>query len=103
MRENMKSKKGKTKFLFVAIISFTLLLLIFLALKNNAENLISKQKNEEETNITTTLVANKKDYLANAEQETNNFVYLSDIPYDSKNSSVGWGSITLDGNLETRV
>lgn len=102
MKENMKDKRVKTRFLFIAMISFTLLLIIFLAIKNNT-TLISKQKNEEETNHTTTLVAKKKDYLANAEQEVNNFVYLSDIPYDSKNSTVGWGSITLDGNLETRV
>ncbi len=30
------------------------------------------------------------------------FVYLSDIPYDKNNSSVGWGQVTLDKNLDTK-
>lgn len=34
--------------------------------------------------------------------EEKEFVYLSDIPYIKEQSSVGWGSITLDANLETR-
>ncbi len=30
------------------------------------------------------------------------YKYLSDIPYDTKQSTVGWGSLTLDSNLETQ-
>ncbi len=30
------------------------------------------------------------------------YKYLSDIPYDTKQSKVGWGSLTLDSNLETQ-
>jgi len=31
------------------------------------------------------------------------FIYLSDIPYIKEQSSVGWGSITLDANLDAKV
>ncbi len=34
--------------------------------------------------------------------EEKEFVYLSDIPYIKEQSSVGWGNITLDANLEAR-
>ncbi len=40
---------------------------------------------------------------ANSEEiKESKFCYLSDIPYIAEQSSVGWGSITLDQNLETK-
>ncbi|MCM1052947.1 MAG: NPCBM/NEW2 domain-containing protein [Ruminococcus sp.] len=47
------------------------------------------------------LEANYKSYSIIASNEVKEFVYLSDIPYIKEQSNVGWGSITLDQNLET--
>lgn len=71
MEENIINKKDKTKFLFKISFCFVLLLIIFL-LPN----------------------------LSFAAEE-DKFCYLSDVAYDAEQSSVGWGSITLDKNLDS--
>ena len=39
---------------------------------------------------------------ANSETSKKGYRYLSDVEYVKEQSSVGWGNITLDGNLETQ-
>lgn len=65
----------KIKFLLKLIFSFILLFAIF-------------------------LLANQKVWAAE-QGKSEKFSYLSDLPYES-DSSVGWGSITLDKNLDTK-
>ncbi len=37
------------------------------------------------------------------DNDTSKFTYLSDIPYIKEQSNVGWGSITLNGNLDSKT
>ena len=64
----------ETKFLFKLIFSFVFLFIMFVSLNNKV--------------------------FATQQDEDEKFCYVSDIPYRS-DSSVGWGSITLDKNLDT--
>lgn len=80
MEENIKNKKGETSNILKVIICLALLLTVFLPIKE----FIIKESNE---------------VLAYTKEECR---YLSDIPYISEQSSVGWGSITLDRNLDTK-
>lgn len=75
MKKNMKNKKGDIRFLQKIVICLTLLFMMFLL---NDASCISFAKEE-------------KDHC-----------YLSDIKYMS-GSSVGWGSITLDKNLDSNT
>ena len=76
MKKNIKNNEDKTKFLLKLTFCFAFLLIIFLLPKNKT--------------------------FAAEQNENNDFCYLSDIPYRS-DSTVGWGSITLDKNLDTSV
>ncbi len=79
MEKNMKNNKDKIKFLLKLSFCFTLLLIIFLLLPGfSSKSFATEQETSEE------------------------FCYLSDIAYIKDQSSVGWGSITLDQNLETK-
>ena len=69
MKKNMKNKKDDVRFLLKIVICLALLFIIFLL--NNASS-ISFAKEEAE------------------------FCYLSDIPYVTEQSSVGWREISLD-------
>lgn len=66
----------ETRFLLKLIFSFVFLFIIFLLLNNKV--------------------------FATEQNQNEEFCYVSDIPYRS-DSSVGWGSITLDANLDTSV
>ena len=66
----------KTKLLLKLIFSFALLFILFLLLNHKV--------------------------FATEQEENDKFCYVSDIPYRS-DSSVGWGSITLDANLDSSV
>ncbi len=68
-----------SKFLIKKII-FTIVIAIVVVLLNKANNVLAN----------------------NEEKSTSQFCYLSDIKYDAKQSSVGWGSITLDQNLDSK-
>ncbi|MCI8362712.1 MAG: hypothetical protein HFJ41_06310 [Clostridia bacterium] len=53
--------------------------------------------------LTLSLLILTNDSKANSEErKESKFCYLSDIPYIAEQSRVGWGSITLDQNLETQ-
>ncbi len=115
MKNNKKHKKGKL--ISKTIISLILLLIIFLLLENVVEKLnISTQSyaekmEEKQTEVEETLPngdsdSNPKNDELNDNSENDEsecmYKYLSDIEYIKDQSSVQWGSITLDGNLETQ-
>lgn len=74
----MKEKKKESGFLLKICICFALLIIASLLPKYSNESFATVQDSNEE------------------------FCYLSDIEYIKEQSSVGWGSITLDRNLETK-
>lgn len=99
MKKNIKNKKV---FLFAIFICFTIILFIFLTLKPTKTSLAQKQNQEtEEITKTTEVKLDHKYYLSSNNPKM--YQYLSDIPYDTEKSSVGWGSITLDQNLDANV
>lgn len=71
MEENIINKGNKDKFLFKILICLVLLLIIFLLPKYSNKSFAAEQ------------------------EESPEFVYLSDIQYSS--AKVGWGKINLDG------
>ena len=89
MKKIIKSKKMKLS--SITIISLILLSMVFLSLKNFEQNhhieIIKGEQNY---------------YLAGNSTSENMCSYLSDIEYIKDQSSVEWGSITLDSNLETQ-
>ncbi len=90
-----KGQKKKEKLLIIAIISFILFLLLFLSLKNTGKS-IQVAKNSQPKKL-------EEVYYLSKNTETENMCkYLSDIKYVAEESSVEWGSITLDSNLETQ-
>ncbi len=97
MKENIINKKEKL--LFLAITSLVLLLIIFLSLEgiveklNIAEQSYTAKMEEKNTNNDDVATISSSDEMCK---------FLSDIEYDKEKSSVGWGSITLDSNLETQ-
>ena len=73
MEENIKNNNSKIKYLFRISIIFAILFIIFLLTQ------------EKIMNGTYTVLASEND-----------FCYLSDIPYDTKQSKPGWGSIHIN-------
>ncbi len=51
--------------------------------------------------VVVAVITNKSTALDVAAEEKQ-FIYLSDIPYIKEQSHVGWGSLTLDANLESQ-
>ena len=87
-------KKNKFKVLFIITICTIILIGILL-------NAFSKKRE--------TAVVSTSSYRQNSAEESittynsqSQFCYLSDIPYIKEQSSVGWGSITYDKNLDTK-
>lgn len=74
LKENVENEKSSVKFLVKTLICFFVFFMLFFMIQGNG-----------------VLASSEKDY-----------VYLSDIKYIANQSSVAWGSITLDQNLETR-
>ncbi len=72
-------------------IYFTFLLILFLSLTISSEVFALEEKQN---------LSDNEQQLAKT-STNNDRCYLSDIPYDVSQSNVGWGSITLDQNLET--
>ncbi len=85
-----KVKHGKINISFIIFISLIILLVIFLSFK-----LINFGQNNMHT------IDEEVQYYSSSSDEKD-CIYLSDIEYDAKQSSVQWGSITLDSNLETQ-
>ena len=73
MERNIKNNNGKIKYLLKISICFVILLIIFLIAQ------------EKIMNGTYTVLASEND-----------FCYLSDIPYDTRQSKPGWGTIHLN-------
>ena len=94
----MKNKlKIKTENIFNKVVASSILFFIlFFSIKVCAQYLNISQKAE-----TTTLKEKEGKYLA-ANVSDDMCKYLSDIEYIKEDSKVGWGSITLDSNLETK-
>ncbi len=94
----MKNKlKFKTENIFNKVVACSILFFIlFFSIKDCAQFLNIGQKVE-----TTTLKEKEGKYLAQASAPENMCKYLSDMEYEGE-SKVGWGSITLDSNLETQ-
>lgn len=88
MEDNIINKKSKNKFLFKIIICFALLLMIFFTIQENLGSSVVLANDEV------------KEVLEKEKNNKEKFIYLSDIPYIEEQSSVGWGNITLDGNLD---
>lgn len=86
MEENIIGKKSNSKFLFKVVICFLLLMLF----------LILQEKNLLGTGAVFAAEVNQ------SEREESKYIYLSDISYIKEQSNVGWGSITLDRNLESK-
>ncbi len=90
MERNMENKNSKIKFLLKINICFVILFMLFL--------------------VQQCLTNGFYVTLANSDIETRNneaisdkaYTYLSDINYVKDQSSVGWGNITLDKNLDTK-
>ena len=78
----------KEKLISMVIISFILLSMIFLSLGNTVES----SDTEEDGSY----------YISQGSEVEGMCKYLSDIEYDTANSKVEWGSITIDANLETQ-
>ena len=73
MRRKIKNNNSKIKYILTISICFVVLLLIFLLTQENIMN------------GTYTVLANESD-----------FCYLSDIPYDTRQSKPGWGTIHIN-------
>ena len=95
MKKCMKNKKTHLILVVMAILS--LLLMIFLSLKNNIETLIIGKNDSKKT-----INGEAQYYLAPNGGAENACKYLSDIEYDKTQSKVDWGSITPDSNLENQ-
>ncbi len=95
MSKNIKNKK--VKLLFTIVIIIAILITLFLSLKNIIEN-----SNLKEEYAAKKLEASKSYYLSGSSSSDDMCKYLSDIEYMKDKSSVQWGSITLDSNLETQ-
>ncbi len=95
MEEIKKYKKGRL--LFIIIVTFILLVTMFLSLKDIIINLKIGQNYDVKMTQ-----AEKSYYLAENNESEDMCKYLSDIDYIKDKSSVEWGSITLDSNLETQ-
>ncbi len=80
MEKNINNKKGETSSIVKIGICLALLLAVFLPIKEF-------------------LIGNSNKVLAYSKDECR---YLSDTPYVAGQSSVGWGSITLDKNLDSK-
>ena len=106
MKGKIKNMNNKVKSILKIGIVLTLLLLISIIVYiNNSFTILATlqkyntyQAHAKESNE----VQGEQLELKEEGQEQANYCYLSDIPYDKANSSVGWGSITLDSNLETQ-
>ena len=93
MKKNIKNKKGSL--LFIGIISIILLLILFISLKNTGESIqVAKQSQPKKLE--------EVYYLSKNNEAQDMCKYLSDIEYVKDQSSVEWGSITLDSNLENQ-
>ncbi len=95
MKKNIKNKK--IKLLRMTIISISLLLIVFLSLKN-----ISKKLNIGQSQDLKITNGEEQHYLVSNDESEDMCKYLSDIEYIKEDSKVEWGSITLDSNLETQ-
>ena len=95
MKENIIIKKSKTKILLKITISFILLLTIFLSMQG--KNIIGK-----EAAFAAEVEQSESEENEKNENVEKDYIYLSDIKYIANQSSVGWGSITLDRNLESK-
>ena len=49
--------------------------------------------------ITSYLNINTEPAISEITTKNQNFIYLSDIPYNKEQSNVGWGTITIDQNV----
>ncbi|MCI8575147.1 MAG: hypothetical protein HFI09_01625 [Bacilli bacterium] len=87
-KNNMKKQQRSI------IVTLLICIVLIVVIVNCYENKEFKLDNSN-TNIAT------MENLVNKSIPTSSFVYLSDIPYEKDKSSVGWGSITLDANLES--
>ena len=93
MKKNITHKK--VTLLIIAIISIILLLSLFISLKNTAKSLrVAKQSQPKKLE--------EVYYLSKNNEAQDMCKYLSDIEYVKDQSSVEWGSITLDSNLENQ-
>ncbi len=90
VKKNMKNKK--TKLLCIVVICFILLLIVFLSPNNIVEKIGVVEQSEPKKMEGTYYILEDSEMCS----------YLSDIEYDKAQSSVQWGSITLDSNLETQ-
>ncbi len=94
VKSNMKSKKKKI--LFIVVTSLILLLMMFSSAENIVKSLSVSQPNEAN------LIGETEGTYYISTNDENMCKYLSDIEYDKEQSSAGWGSITLDSNLENQ-
>ncbi len=78
---NQKTEKIKNSILIAFILICFVLLIIIISSMINVE---------------------LKSSISDTKLEEKDFVYLSDIPYIKEQSSVGWGNLTMDSNLETQ-
>ncbi len=93
MKKNIKNKTGNL--LFIAMSSLILFLILFLSLKSTVENLGILKQNQPKK-------MENKEAVYYLSRDNDMCEYLSDIAYDTQQSKVEWGSITLDSNLETQ-
>ena len=101
MKKETEKKSRKTT-LIVAGVMGACVLASPAALKTATPEYIQKKNDSGVMYNNETLVEKNISLLSNEVQSASDYVYLSDIQYIKDQSSVGWGSITLDGNLETQ-
>ena len=92
MKKNLKINK-----LYKLVVSLILFLILFYSIIDIAKYLNISEKYEK-----TTLKEKETKYLSENIVSNDMCIYLSDIDYIKEQSSAGWGSITLDSNLETK-
>ncbi len=65
----------------------------------------SNSSNNKAYKISATTFTDEKEFsaLETLASSNRNYVYLSDVPYISEQSGVGWGTITLDSNLDANA
>ncbi len=94
----MKKNTKNIKKVLISIAIISVLLIIFLSLKN-----FTKDLNIEQSSAKEMIKGEAQYYLeTNDAQSQDMCKYLSDIEYIKDESSVEWGSITTDSNLETQ-
>ena len=101
MKEKIKNMNNKVKNLLKVGVVLTLLLFITIIVYINNSFTILATLQKYNTYETNTNASNELPEEQLKRDKQANYCYLSDIEYVKDKSSVGWGSITLDKNIDT--